>query len=434
MPETLRTIIVFVPFSIMGLGLVTLAVFWIYDLIRPLFDNRFVGKDAQDETDGAQSQPDRGTDRAGSLPQRIVSWFHALFHNRIDDDAETEDLDPDTTSLLAMLPEATVVINDHDEVIRANPDAYTLGVVDDESIISDEVRDAVREVRRVGGRKQFDLTTHTREQDGPDASVKVRGVVRPNWLKVTVGKVGDFVVVLIDDVSEAIRFAQVRDSFISNVSEQLIKPSQALEQLADSLANDALDAEQVSWHAHQVRSSCDRLNRMVADLMLLIKAQEPIAPSSANRLNMMEQVRLACERLHAESARYDVSVNISGDDSLTVNGDAEQVVAAISKLVQNALVYSPAGGTVNIAVSKSENGSQAAVEVVDQGVGIAKDEQTRIFERFYRGSNQTLRSRDGIGLGLAIVKHVALTHHGNVTVWSVPGSGSTFTFSLPLAQ
>lgn len=466
MPKYLQTIIVFVPFAIMGLALVTLVVFWLYDRIRPMFDNRFVdNKLSADDGRGSShaSRTSRGASVKSitSLWSRIRIWFRTLIHKHNEDDAETEDLGSDTTALLAMLPEATVVVNSRDEVIRANPDAYMLGVVDDESIVNNTVREAIHEVRHAGGRKQFDLTTHTPERamaiahndysdnattDDADSTataattatdrsaIEVRGVARPNWLKITVGKVGDFVVVLINDVSEAIRFAQVRDSFISNVSEQLLKPSQALEQLSDALANDVMDPEQVSWYAHEVSASCGRLNHMVADLMLLIEAQEPVAPSSANRLNVMEQVRLACERLHADADRYGITVNIGGDDSLTVNGDAGQVTAAVAKLVQNALVYSPTSGVVNVAVSRSDDGSQAVIEVVDQGVGITKDEQSRIFERFYRGHNQTMRSRGGIGLGLAIVKHVALTHHGNVSVWSAPGSGATFTFCLPLAH
>lgn len=453
MPEFLQTIIVFVPFSIMGLALVTLVFFWIYDHVRPLFDNRFVRDLPDGKSDGESDTPATARGRKGgdmSVADRLRAWWRDLRRGRQQGDAQTEDLDETTAALLAMLPDATVVVNRQDEVIRANPDAYTLGVVGDETIISDEVRQAVRTVRETGGCKRFDLTTHTSQRtiaatdigalaDGDDdggslPAVAVQGVDRPNWLKITVGKVGDFVVVLINDVSDSIRFAEVRDSFITNVSEQLLKPSRALEQLADSLANDALDAEQVSWHAHQVRSSCERLNHMVSDLMLLIKAQEPITPSSANRLVVMEQVRLACERLRAQSERCGVSVNITGDETLTVNGDAEQVDAAVAKLVQNALVYSPAGGVVNVAVTRSDDGAYAVIRVVDQGVGIAKGEQSRIFERFYRGGNQTARSRNGIGLGLSIVKHVALTHHGNVAVWSVPGSGSTFTLSLPLAR
>ena len=87
-----------------------------------------------------------------------------------------------------------------------------------------------------------------------------------------------------------------------------------------------------------------------------------------------------------------------------------------------------------MTVIRAQDGENALVRVLDQGLGIAKADQSRIFERFYRGAEQTGRTRNGVGLGLAIVKHVALTHHGDVAVWSMPGSGSTFTLSLPMAR
>ncbi|KAB8288053.1 Histidine kinase-, DNA gyrase B-, and HSP90-like ATPase [Bifidobacterium ramosum] len=456
MPQQMQTIIVFVPFVIMGAAVVALVVSGIYDLIRPLFDNRFVSSDAKktqdDAHDGARgdaSHPMRDVRR--SPMRRLADWWRTLRDRNDDDDDEPdEDLDETTSSLLAMLPDATVVVNRHDEVVRAHPSAYTLGIVNDETIANAEVRAAIQLVRESGGRRRFDLTTHTAAPevvvDNPDAllvggvseatrgSVKVQGVERPNWLKVTVGRVGEFVVVLIDDVSEPIRFAGMRDAFITNVSEQLLEPTKALEQLSDSLANDALDAEQVAWNAHQVRSSCDRLDRMVSDLLLLIKAQEPVAPSSANRLSVADLLHDACDATCDRACKFGVSVVTDCDRPLVVNGDREQLTAAVAKLIDNAIVYSPASGTVRVAASPSDDGDHTLIRVIDQGGGIPKDEQTHIFERFYRGANQTARSREGVGLGLAIVKHVALAHHGNVTVWSRPGSGSTFTLELPLAR
>ncbi|MBW3093657.1 ATPase [Bifidobacterium sp. 82T10] len=453
----------------MGGALATAVLFWIYDRIRPFIDNYEAWRAARG---GDVRRSDRGADAGGSgrngsrgdtddddddsprdrslagLARNVRTWFRDRFADRdVDGDDENEDLDDATTALLAMLPNATVVVNQRDEVVRANPAAYMLGIVSDEAIADDGVREAVRLVRESGGRRQFDLTTHTAysadqaaadEANGderePGDPVQVQGVTRPNWLKITVGKVGDFVVVLIDDVSDAIRFSQVRDSFITNVSEQLLKPSRALEQLADSLESDMLEPEQIVWNAHQVRSSCRRLSRMVDDLLLLIKSQEPVVPSSANRLNVKDILRSARDRLRALAERSDVNVLIECDNLLTVNGDEEQVTAAVVKLIENAIVYSPAGSSVSVSAGSAEDGHHALIRVIDQGVGIAKDEQARIFERFYRGGNQTDRSRDGIGLGLAIVKHVALAHHGGVTVWSQPGNGSTFTLSLPVAQ
>lgn len=353
---------------------------------------------------------------------------------------DSDDLSDDTRALLAMIPGASIVVDEHDAVVRCSPAAYQLGVVEGDAIIDSEVLKAVRQARRSGGKRQFDVTTNTPERyaggdRGDGGRVVTRSVTRPNWLKVTVARISDaFVIVLVSDVSEVVRFGHVRDSFITNVSEQLLKPTEALGQLADVLERDDLDHEQLVDDARQVRSSCNKLNHMVSDLLLLIRAQEPITPSSANRLNVMDVLRVTMQRLEPEAQRADVRLNLKGDDALVVNGQADQLDSAVTKLVENAIGYSQEGGIVNVSAVATKDGEHAAIRVIDQGRGIAKQDQSRIFERFYRGSSQTARTADGVGLGLAIVKHVALTHHGDVSVWSAPGQGSTFTLTLPLAH
>ena len=258
---------------------------------------------------------------------------------------------------------------------------------------------------------------------------------RPNWLKVTVGRIGDhLVLVLINDVSESIRFAQIRDSFISNVSEQLLHPPRALERLADSLESADVSHEQLANHARQVRHSCVRLDRMISDLLMLIKAQEPVTASEANRCDLFSQVSGAVDDLAGAARDAGVQVRVGGKSPVMIHGEADQIRMAVRKMVENAIVYSHPGGAVGVSVALSPDGKNAVVRVIDHGEGVPKADLPRIFERFYRGSNQNERTADGIGLGLAIVKHAALAHHGDVTVWSAPGQGSTFTLSLPVGD
>ena len=381
---------------------------------------------------------DRLTEHTGNVP--VTSMIGARWHRwskehrltrETGDGLGEDDLNGETAALLSMLPICSIVVGPDDEVIRCNPQAYRLGVVRDDAIVDRTVREAVGRVRTAGGKETFDLTTQTAPVA---ASPSEAGVSRPNWLKVSVGRVGGFVVVLLHDVSDAVRFAQTRDSFIANVSEQLLKPTAALERLSTDLSERATDPQRIAEDAGEVRHASRRLNRMVSDLMLLIKAQEPIVPSSANRLSLLGQARDAVDALTSQAGERRIKLALSGDRTLTVNGDGDQIRMAITKLVENAIGYSPEGSAVNVAVAKAKDGEHAMVRVIDQGSGIAKGEQERIFERFYRGAQQNEHTRDGIGLGLAIVKHVALTHHGSVSVWSAPGSGSTFTLTLPLAR
>lgn len=391
-----------------------------------------------------------------TMVESLGSWWRSLTHRNDDDehDADDDTLDDATNALLSMLPLASVVVDEHDEVIRAHPSAYALGVVRDDAIAEETVLRAVHEVRSCGGNKQFDLTTTTqyvapqvpkagkpttREiarqaligQSSPNTSGAT--VSRPNWLKIIVGKLNEnLMVVLISDVSESVRFSQVRDSFITNVSEQLLEPTQSLEQLADIVERGGASQQDVERNATQLRQSCSRLEHMISDLLLLIKAQEPILPTADNRINVMEQVQAVVQAHLDMAAQRGITIVTGGDESLCINGEADQIQAALAKLIENAITYSKDGSTVNVVAKANEEHTEAVISVLDRGNGIAIGEQNRIFERFYRGSNQNEHSGDGIGLGLAIVKHVALTHHGSASVWSSPGQGSTFALVLPL--
>jgi two-component system sensor histidine kinase SenX3 len=130
-----------------------------------------------------------------------------------------------------------------------------------------------------------------------------------------------------------------------------------------------------------------------------------------------------------DAANKNISVVTGGTPGLTVFGNEEQVSAAITNLVANAVAYS--GDDSTVLVSTKPNDDMVDISVVDQGIGIPHDELDRIFERFYRIDPARHRSTGGTGLGLSIVKHVAATHGGDVRVWSLEGQGSTFTLSLP---
>ncbi|MFT8357954.1 sensor histidine kinase [Bifidobacterium aquikefiri] len=172
---------------------------------------------------------------------------------------------------------------------------------------------------------------------------------------------------------------------------------------------------------------------MVSDLILLMKVQEPIVASAKNRINLLQLARDVAGQLASKAEAAHIALHVGGSEGVIVNGDSEQIKAALVKLVENAMGYSPSGSSVNIAVSQSKDGEHALLHVLDQGIGIPKDEQRQVFERFYRGSHQTDATHEGIGLGLAIVKHVVLTHHGSATLWSSQGHGSTFSMVFPLA-
>ncbi|MBI0143021.1 HAMP domain-containing histidine kinase [Bifidobacterium sp. W8106] len=385
--------------------------------------------------------------------------LRSLVGNRSRDgeQADGEALEGSTQALLALIPAATVVVDGDDEVVRSSPDAYRLGIVSNDEISNPRIIEAIAQVRRSGGRRSFNLITRTptefaldaaaesRESDDWDIS-QAQAVSRRNWLKVTLGRIDQsLVVVLIDDVSDSVRFVRTRDAFMTNVSEQMLKPVQALEELAAQLKTtshlEGDDPELLRSHLRSVSKDASSVQRYSAylghvlkDLLLLIRAQERIKPSRENVLDVAEQIRAVVRDEQDRADQAHVTLRWRCDQPLTIHGDGQQIRVALAKLVENAVSYSSSGSTVSLVAQPSKDGRYGIIRVVDHGRGISKADQGRIFERFYRADNQNEETAVGIGLGLAIVKHVALTHHGSVTVWSAPGEGSTFTLMLPLAQ
>lgn len=402
--------------------------------------------------------------------RRFMDRLRSLMGNwsKDDEQADGEALEDSTQALLALIPAATVVVNGDDDVVRSSPDAYRLGIVSNDEIANPKIIKAIAQVRRSGGRRTFNLTTRTpieftldaaaespesddwdiedAEDPGDASHVQAQAVSRRNWLKVTVGRIDkSLVVVLIDDVSDSVRFVRTRDAFMTNVSEQMLKPVQALEELAAQLKNTSYlegdDPDLLRSHLHRVSKDASLVQRYSAylghvlkDLLLLIRAQERIQPSKGNVLDVAEQIGAVVQDEQDGADQSHVVLRWRCDQPLTIHGDGQQIRVALAKLVENAISYSPSGSTVSLVAQSSNDEHYAKIRVVDHGRGISKADQDRIFERFYRADNQSEETAVGIGLGLAIVKHVALTHHGSVMVWSAPGEGSTFTMMLPLAQ
>ena len=391
--------------------------------------------------------------------RRFMDRLRSLMGNRSKDGGQTdgEALEGSTQALLALIPAATVVVDGDDEVVRSSPDAYRLGIVSNDEISNSKIIEAIAQVRRSGGRRSFNLITRTPTEFALDAAAEstesddweisqAQAVSRRNWLKITLGRIDrSLVVVLIDDVSDSVRFVRTRDAFMTNVSEQMLKPVQALEELAAQLKTTShLEGDDpdllrshlrsVSKDASSVQRYSAYLGHVLKDLLLLIRAQERIRPSRENVLDVAEQIRAVVQGEQDRADQAHVTLRWRCDQPLTIHGDGQQIRVALAKLVENAIAYSSSGSTVSLVAQASKDGHYGIIRVVDHGRGISKADQGRIFERFYRADNQSEETAVGIGLGLAIVKHVALTHHGSVTVWSAPGEGSTFTLMLPLAQ
>ena len=247
------------------------------------------------------------------------------------------------------------------------------------------------------------------------------------------------VLAVIEDVSERRRLEEIRRDFIANVSHELKTPMGALGLLAETLQYER-DSAVANRLAERINTEAFRVNRIIEDLLDLSRIESEGSPAR-ELVPVALFVAEALERIKMSAEQHQVTILFKEPESnLVVVGDRRQLVSAVHALLENAVVYSPPGGTVTVSIERVDPdaldvdtpGPLARVAISDQGVGIPAKDLERIFERFYRVDPGRARETGGTGLGLSIVRHVAHNHGGNVVVESREGEGSTFALELPM--
>jgi len=325
--------------------------------------------------------------------------------------------------VLAVLRSSAVVLDGEDRVVRASPTAYSFGIVRADQLVSADLLDMARRVRRDGEIREGQLELPR----GPIGT-------RTQSVMARVAPLGSsLILLLVDDHTEALRVDAVRRDFVANVSHELKTPVGAMSLLSEALLDAADDPEAVRRFAGRMRHETDRLSRLVQDVIELSRLQGHDPLDSPTLVAVDDVVSEAVDRSRLTAEARGIALVCGGTRGLSVMGDARQLVTALGNLVDNAVRYGPEGSRVAVSVGAAQErgGPVAEISVTDEGPGIAEAERDRIFERFYRTDAARSRQTGGTGLGLSIVKHVAAGHGGEAIVWSSEGTGSTFTMRLP---
>jgi two-component system sensor histidine kinase SenX3 len=240
------------------------------------------------------------------------------------------------------------------------------------------------------------------------------------------------VLLLVDDRTEARRVEDVRRDFVVNVSHELKTPVGALALLAEAVLEANDDPEAVARFAHRMQIESKRLTRLVQEIVDLSRLEIAGTLHDPELVDVGVAAAEAIEQSRLVAGSRGSEIVSSLARGAQVFGDADLLATAIRNLIGNAISYSAPGARVAVSVRSADQ--LVEIAVADQGQGIPESEQARIFERFYRVDAARSRATGGTGLGLAIVKHICANHGGEVTVWSEPGHGSTFTMRLPQAH
>ena len=229
------------------------------------------------------------------------------------------------------------------------------------------------------------------------------------------------------DETEKHQAEQLRREFSANVSHELKTPLQSISGYAELIANHMAKEEDVALFGRRIYVEAQWMIALVGDIIKLSRLDETQADIHLQPVELLSLCRGVTERLSERAQKAGVNLSVEGQ-SATIQGTEQIVEEMVYNLCDNGIRYNRPGGTVTVAVSPNEKGAQ--IIVADTGIGIPKEHQARVFERFYRVDKSHSKETGGTGLGLSIVKHAAMYHGASVELKSEPGKGTIVTIQF----
>lgn len=253
------------------------------------------------------------------------------------------------------------------------------------------------------------------------------------------GNVSKLLMLVRDITALELAEAQRRD-FVANVSHEIRTPLTVLSGFVETLQNLPLDETQRNRYLGLMQEQSQRMQSLVSDLLTLSRLEASPSPSFESRMPVSRLMAQLERDARAMMQVMDLPGNtthrlhfVCEEHDIDLLGDSTELLSATSNLVQNALRYTPPGGTVDVSLRLMPD-DRVEFAVQDTGSGIAPEHLPRLTERFYRVDRSRSRESGGTGLGLSIVKHVVQRHGGELRIISELGKGSRFAFTLPASR
>lgn len=221
---------------------------------------------------------------------------------------------------------------------------------------------------------------------------------------------------------------KVRREFTANVSHELKTPLTSINGYAEMIANGMVEGEEVKKFAGIIQKEGTRLLTLIESILNLSKLEDESVEKTYEEIDLYETIKDVVHKLKPQAASHKVNLEVDGEIT-HVKANKRMIEDLVYNLIDNAIKYNVENGNVLVSVKNEEN--NGLISVKDTGIGIPKEEQNRVFERFYRIDKSRSKKIEGSGLGLSIVKHIVEYHNGSITLESEVGKGTTITIKLP---
>ena len=243
------------------------------------------------------------------------------------------------------------------------------------------------------------------------------------------------IMLLFQNLTRVRQLETVRRDFISNISHELRTPLASLKALTETLQESALDDPPAAHRfLEQMETEVDSMSLMVTELLELSKIESGKVPFNMQPTPPEQVIGEAVERLKLQAERAGLQLDVEIGEVPEVLADQNRLEQVLVNLLHNAIKFTPPGGNISVSASlyNEPPAKYVLFTVQDSGIGIPSEDLPRIFERFYKTDHA--RSGGGTGLGLAIARHTVEAHNGRIWAESIEGRGSTFYFTIPIAN
>lgn len=331
-------------------------------------------------------------------------------------------------SVLELMADGVLITDDTGRVQLINPAAADLLETTEEDALGQSFAQVVRHHQLIEVWRRC-------QESGEEQAETVEIGQRDLFLQVIITPLREgqrSSLVILQNLTPIRRLQTVRRDFISNISHELRTPLASLKAVVETLRDVALDDPQAARRfLDRADHEVDALTQMVQELLELSRIESGKVPLRLSPAPLSDVVLPAVERLQPQIERNELELIVDLPAGLPrVLADASRIQQVVTNLVHNATKFTPPGG--RITVSAEEKEGMVVVRVRDTGAGVPAADLPRIFERFYK--TDRARSSGGTGLGLAIARHLVQAHGGEIWAKSKEGKGSSFFFSLPVAE
>ncbi|MBB6214530.1 two-component system sensor histidine kinase VicK [Anaerosolibacter carboniphilus] len=364
---------------------------------------------------------------------QLASMFNYLTEKLKDTLSEISSEKSKMETILNYMADGLIAVNMQGHVIHANPSAMKMLNLSKHELICDSYDDLIRNLNE-------SLTLDYLSENNPDweGSEIIRindSIYQANYAPFKDEKDEKAgIVMVLQDITERQKLDNMRKEFVANVSHELKTPLTSIKSYTETLLDGALEnKEMAEQFLKVVDSEADRMTRLVRDLLQLSSLDYKQVKWNKKDYDLVKIVKNSVMKVEMTAKNKSQTLEyISQEDSMPGYFDSDRIEQVILNIVSNAIKYTPEEGQIKVFLECKEN--QGIIRVVDNGMGIPKEDIPRLFERFYRVDKARSREMGGTGLGLSIARQIVEAHNGSIRIDSEYGEGTEVIIQLPLEE